>query len=203
MLELASLGAKVLQNRSVELAKKLNVNLITRSSFNDHEGTLITGEEKMEDAIISGIALDRNQARITIRKVVDRPGMAAEIFSALAKEEINVDMIIQNVGRDGTTNLGFTVPENELHKAYEIIQKVNPNSGEVIESDNEIVKVSIVGVGMKSHSGVASLAFQTLADEGINIQMISTSEIKISMIINEKYGELAVRALHKAYNLDK
>lgn len=203
MLELASLGAKVLQNRSVELAKKLNVNLITRSSFNDHEGTLITGEEKMEDAIISGIALDRNQARITVRKVVDRPGVAAEIFSALAKEEINVDMIIQNVGRDGTTNLGFTVPENELHKAYEIIQKVNPNSGEVIESDNEIVKVSIVGVGMKSHSGVASLAFQTLADEGINIQMISTSEIKISMIINEKYGELAVRALHKAYNLDK
>lgn len=203
MLELASLGAKVLQNRSVELAKKLNVNLITRSSFNNNEGTLITGEEGMEDAIISGIALDRNQARITIRKVVDRPGVAAEIFSALADMEINVDMIIQNVGKDGTTNVGFTVPENELSKAYEIIQKVNPNGGGVIESDKEVVKVSIVGVGMKSHSGVASLAFKTLANEGINIQMISTSEIKISMIIEEKYGELAVRALHKAYNLDK
>ena len=203
MLELASLGAKVLQNRSVELAKKLNVNLVTRSSFNDHEGTLITGEEKMEDAVISGIALDKNQARITIRNVEDRPGVAAEIFSALASKEINVDMIVQNIGRNGETNLGFTVPQNELHTAYAVMKEVNPNPNSIIESDADIVKVSLVGVGMKSHSGIASKAFKTLADEGINIQMISTSEIKISMIVEAKYGELAVRALHKAYDLDK
>lgn len=203
MLELASLGAKVLQNRSVELAKKLNVNLVTRSSFNDHEGTLITGEEKMEDAVISGIALDKNQARITIRNVEDRPGVAAEIFSALASKEINVDMIVQNIGRNGETNLGFTVPQNELETAYGVMKEVNPNPNSIIESDADIVKVSLVGVGMKSHSGIASKAFKTLADEGINIQMISTSEIKISMIVEAKYGELAVRALHKAYDLDK
>ena len=203
MLELASLGAKVLQNRSVELAKKLNVNLVTRSSFNDHEGTLITGEEKMEDAVISGIALDKNQARITIRNVEDRPGVAAEIFSALASKEINVDMIVQNIGRNGETNLGFTVPQNELQIAYAVMKEVNPNPNSIIESDADIVKVSLVGVGMKSHSGIASKAFKTLADEGINIQMISTSEIKISMIVEAKYGELAVRALHKAYDLDK
>nr|WP_314883899.1 aspartate kinase [uncultured Campylobacter sp.] len=203
MLELASLGAKVLQNRSVELAKKLNVNLVTRSSFNDHEGTLITGEEKMEDAVISGIALDKNQARITIRNVEDRPGVAAEIFSALASKEINVDMIVQNIGRNGETNLGFTVPQNELQTAYAVMKEVNPNPNSIIESDADIVKVSLVGVGMKSHSGIASKAFKTLADEGINIQMISTSEIKISMIVEAKYGELAVRALHKVYDLDK
>ena len=203
MLELASLGAKVLQNRSVELAKKLNVNLVTRSSFNDHEGTLITGEEKMEDAVISGIALDKNQARITIRNVEDRPGVAAEIFSALAGKEINVDMIVQNIGRNGETNLGFTVPQNELQTAYAVMKEINSNPSSIIESDADIVKVSLVGVGMKSHSGVASRAFKTLADEGINIQMISTSEIKISMIVEAKYGELAVRALHKAYDLDK
>ena len=203
MLELASLGAKVLQNRSVELAKKLNVNLVTRSSFNDHEGTLITGEEKMEDAVISGIALDKNQARITIRNVEDRPGVAAEIFSALASKEINVDMIVQNIGRNGETNLGFTVPQNELQTAYAVMKEINSNPSSIIESDADIVKVSLVGVGMKSHSGVASKAFKTLADEGINIQMISTSEIKISMIVEAKYGELAVRALHKAYDLDK
>ena len=203
MLELASLGAKVLQNRSVELAKKLNVNLVTRSSFNDHEGTLITGEEKMEDAVISGIALDKNQARITIRNVEDRPGVAAEIFSALASKEINVDMIVQNIGRNGETNLGFTVPQNELETAYRVMKEVNPNPNSIIESDADIVKVSLVGVGMKSHSGIASKAFKTLANEGINIQMISTSEIKISMIVEAKYGELAVRALHKAYDLDK
>ena len=203
MLELASLGAKVLQNRSVERAKKLNVNLVTRSSFNDHEGTLITGEEKMEDAVISGIALDKNQARITIRNVEDRPGVAAEIFSALAGKEINVDMIVQNIGRNGETNLGFTVPQNELQTAYAVMKEINSNPSSIIESDADIVKVSLVGVGMKSHSGVASKAFKTLADEGINIQMISTSEIKISMIVEAKYGELAVRALHKAYDLDK
>ena len=201
MLELASLGAKVLQNRSVELAKKLNVNLVTRSSFNHNEGTLITKEESMEAVLVSGIALDKNQARVTLRGVVDKPGIAAEIFTALAEKNINVDMIIQNVGQDGTTNLGFTVPQNELHVAKECMDKLSA-SREILYND-EIVKVSVVGVGMKSHTGVASLAFQTLANEGINIQMISTSEIKISMVVDQKYGELAVRVLHEAYKLDK
>ena len=201
MLELASAGAKVLQNRSVELAKKLNVKLITRSSFNHNEGTLIAKEDNMEAVLVSGIALDKNQARVTLRGVVDKPGIAAEIFTALAHQNINVDMIIQNVGHDGTTNLGFTVPQNELDLAKETMQKLS--AAKHIEFDDAIVKVSVIGVGMKSHSGVACLAFETLAKEGINIQMISTSDIKISMIVDQKYGELAVRVLHDAYKLDK
>ncbi len=202
MLELASLGAKVLQNRSVELAKKLDVTLVTRSSFNDNEGTLITKEENiMEKPLVSGIALDRNQARVTLRGVKDEPGIAAKIFNKLASENINVDMIIQNVGLDGVTNLGFTVPENELEAAKKVMNELN--ASELIEFDPHIVKVSVVGVGMQSHSGVASKAFDTMAKENINIQMISTSEIKVSMVVHEKYGELAVRALHTAYNLDK
>ena len=201
MLELASAGAKVLQNRSVELAKKLNVKLITRSSFNHNEGTLIEKEDNMEVVLVSGIALDKNQARVTLRGVVDKPGIAAEIFTALAHQNINVDMIIQNVGHDGTTNLGFTVPQNELDLAKETMQKLS--AAKHVEYDDAIVKVSVIGVGMKSHSGVACLAFETLAKEGINIQMISTSEIKISMIVDQKYGELAVRVLHDAYKLDK
>ena len=200
MLELASAGAKVLQNRSVELAKKLNVKLITRSSFNHNEGTLIAKEDNMEAVLVSGIALDKNQARVTLRGVVDKPGIAAEIFTALAHQNINVDMIIQNVGHDGTTNLGFTVPQNELDLAKETMQKLS--AAKHVEYDDAIVKVSVIGVGMKSHSGVACLAFETLAKEGINIQMISTSEIKISMIVDQKYGELAVRVLHDAYKLD-
>ena len=202
MLELASMGAKVLQNRSVELAKKLNVNLITRSSFNHNEGTLITGEnnmQNMEDVVISGIALDKNQARVTLRGVVDKPGVAAEIFSKLASKNINVDMIIQNTSKaDGTTTLGFTVPENEMDLAKQVVDGLASS----VEIEADIVKVSIVGVGMKSHSGVASKAFSTLANEGINIEMISTSEIKISIIVAAKYGELAVRSLHNAYELD-
>ena len=186
MLELASAGAKVLQNRSVELAKKLNVKLITRSSFNHNEGTLIAKEDNMEAVLVSGIALDKNQARVTLRGVVDKPGIAAEIFTALAHQNINVDMIIQNVGHDGTTNLGFTVPQNELDLAKETMQKLS--AAKHVEYDDAIVKVSVIGVGMKSHSGVACLAFETLAKEGINIQMISTSEIKISMIVDQKYG---------------
>ncbi len=200
MLEFASLGAKVLQNRSVEMAKKLNVNLVTRSSFNENEGTLITKEENiMEEPIVSGIALDKNQARVTLRDVKDEPGIAANVFSTLAEKNINVDMIIQNVGQDGTANLGFTVPENELGIAKKIMQELNAAAD--LEFDSNVVKVSIVGVGMRSHSGVASRAFTTLADNNINIEMISTSEIKISMIVDEKYGELAVRSLHEAYNL--
>lgn len=202
MLELASLGAKVLQNRSVELAKKLNVNLVTRSSFNNNEGTMITKEDGIEQALVSGIALDKNQARITLRNIEDKPGIAAEIFSSLARANINVDMIIQNVGTNGATNLGFTVPENELDQAKNTMKEVLGDQVS-LESDSAVVKVSVVGVGMKSHSGVASMAFKALADEGINIGMISTSEIKISMIVHEKYGELAVRALHEVYGLDK
>jgi len=203
MLELASLGAKVLQNRSVELAKKLGVKLYARSSFSDNEGTLITEESKgMEEVLVSGVALDKNQARVTLRGVADRPGIAAEIFNKLAEENINVDMIIQNVGTDGKTNLGFTVPQSEIDNAKAVVASF----GEEIEGadyDENVCKVSIVGVGMKSHSGVAAKAFSTLAENNINIQMISTSEIKVSMIIDEKYGELAVRSLHAAYELDK
>lgn len=202
MLELASLGAKVLQSRSVEMAKKLNVNLVTRSSFNKHEGTLITKEDKiMEQPLVSGIALDKNQARVTLRGVTDKPGIAAEIFKKLADCNVNVDMIIQNVGHDGTTNLGFTVPQNELDMTKTAMSELR--ASDVMEYDSDIVKVSVVGVGMKSHSGVACKAFDTMAKEGINIEMISTSEIKISMVIQAKYGELAVRALHSAYQLDK
>lgn len=202
MLELSSLGAKVLQSRSVEMAKKLNVNLVTRSSFNNNEGTLITKEDNiMEQPLVSGIALDRNQARVTLRGVTDKPGIAAEIFKKLADSNVNVDMIIQNVGHDGTTNLGFTVPQNELEMTKKAMNELKASS--VVEYDSEIVKVSLVGVGMKSHSGVACKAFDTMAKEGINIEMISTSEIKISMVIHAKYGELAVRALHSAYQLDK
>ncbi|ATB69844.1 aspartate kinase [Sulfurospirillum diekertiae] len=202
MLELASLGAKVLQSRSVEMAKKLNVNLVTRSSFNNHEGTLITKEDNsMEQPLVSGIALDKNQARVTLRGVTDKPGIAAEIFKKLSDCNVNVDMIIQNVGHDGTTNLGFTVPQNELDITKAAMSELR--ASDVMEYDSEIVKVSIVGVGMKSHSGVACKAFDVMAKEGINIEMISTSEIKISMVIQAKYGELAVRALHSAYQLDK
>ncbi|AKF25482.1 aspartate kinase [Sulfurovum lithotrophicum] len=203
MLELSSLGAKVLQNRSVELAKKLNVKLYAKSSFSDDKGTLITKEnENMEAVMVSGVVLDKNQARVTLRGVVDRPGIAAEIFSALADANINVDMIIQNVGTDGLTNLGFTVPQSELENAKKLVETFN-HEIQGVDFDEHVCKVSVVGVGMKSHSGVAATAFTVLADSNINIQMISTSEIKISMIIDEKYGELAIRALHEAYGLDK
>jgi len=203
MLELASLGAKVLQNRSVELAKKLKVKIVAKSSFSDAEGTVI-GEEsgKMEAVLVSGIALDKNQARVSLRDVSDRPGIAAEIFTKLAEEQINVDMIIQNASSEGLTSLGFTVPQSELAKAKEIIENFDHDiGGKAFDSD--ICKVSIVGVGMKSHSGVAATAFSALAKENINIEMISTSEIKISMIIAQKYAELAVRTLHDVYELDK
>ncbi len=204
MLELASLGAKVMQSRSVELAKKLNVDIEVKSSFDPEiKGTLITKEtEDMEKVLVSGIALDKNQARVSIFGVEDRPGISAEIFNKLADKNINVDMIIQNVGKDNKANLTFTVPETELELTKEVLKEYK-NNAENVEYDNEIAKVSLVGVGMKSHSGVAAKAFDTLAQENINILMISTSEIKISMVIDEKYGELAVRALHKAYELDK
>ena len=205
MLELASLGAKVLQNRSVELAKKLSVNLVTRSSFSDEEGTLITKEESiMEKPLVSGIALDRNQARISLMGVKDRPGIASEIFNSLAEAEVNVDMIIQNKAHDDTTNIDFTVAVGDLNDAKKVVENFVNSDDIKAESYNEnICKVSVVGVGMKSHAGVAALAFSTMANENININMISTSEIKVSMVIDEKYAELAVRSLHNAYELDK
>ena len=205
MLELSSLGAKVLQNRSVELAKKMGVKIIAKSSFTDGEGTVISDEkgENMEEVLVSGVALDKNQARVSLRGVTDRPGIAAEIFSKLADENINVDMIIQNAStEDGTTNLGFTVPQNQLEDAKKVIESFDHDLGGV-DYDENIAKVSIVGVGMKSHSGVAAKAFSALAQNGINIEMISTSEIKVSMIIDEKFSELAVRVLHEAFGLDK
>ncbi|MBD3799953.1 MAG: aspartate kinase [Campylobacterales bacterium] len=205
MLELASLGAKVLQNRSVELAKKLNVNLVTRSSFSDAEGTLITKEENiMEKPLVSGVALDRNQARISLGGVVDRPGIASDIFGKLAASNVNIDMIIQTLGHDDSTNMDFTVPMNELGDAKAVVETFI-EKGEIKEAsyDEKICKVSIVGVGMKSHTGVAAKAFKSMAQENINIMMISTSEIKVSMVIDEKYAELAVRALHSVYELEK
>ena len=203
MLELSSLGAKVLQSRSVELAKKLGVKLYAKSSFSNNEGTLITEEnENMEEVLVSGVVLDKNQARVTLRGVSDRPGIAAEIFTMLAEANINVDMIIQNRGTDGSTNLGFTVPHSEHEHAKKLMVTFDHDI-EGMDFDENVCKVSVVGVGMKSHTGVAAAAFTVMAKEDINIQMISTSEIKVSMVICETHGEKAIRALHKAYELDK
>ena len=208
MLEMASLGSKVLQIRSVEFAGKYKVKLRVLSSFEEEgEGTLITFEDndKMEQAIISGIAFNRDEAKITVLGVPDRPGIAYQILGPVSDANIDVDIIIQNVGVDGTTDFSFTVHRNEFAKAMNILKgKVQPHIGarEVI-GDDKAAKVSVVGVGMRSHVGIASKMFRTLAEEGINIQMISTSEIKISVVIDEKYLELAVRVLHKAFNLEQ
>jgi aspartate kinase len=208
MLEMASLGSKVLQIRSVEFAGKYKVKLRVLSSFEEEgEGTLITFEDndKMENAIISGIAFNRDEAKITVLGVPDRPGIAYQILGPVSDANIDVDIIIQNVGVDGTTDFSFTVHRNEFAKAMNILKsKVQPHIGarEVI-GDDKAAKVSVVGVGMRSHVGIASKMFRTLAEEGINIQMISTSEIKISVVIDEKYLELAVRVLHKAFDLEQ
>jgi aspartate kinase len=207
MLEMASLGSKVLQIRSVEFAGKYKVKLRVLSSFEEGgDGTLITFEddEKMEKAIISGIAFNRDEAKVTVLGVPDRPGIAYQILGPVAEANIDVDMIIQNVGADGTTDFTFTVHRNEYAKAIGILKGVQAHIGaREIVGDDKIAKVSVVGVGMRSHVGIASAMFRTLAEEGINIQMISTSEIKISVVIDEKYMELAVRVLHKAFNLDE
>jgi len=185
------------------LAKKLKVKLYAKSSFSENEGTLITEEsDNMEEVLVSGVVLDKNQARVTLRGVSDRPGIAAEIFTMLAEANINVDMIIQNMGTDGSTNLGFTVPQSEHDNAKALMASFDHDI-EGMDFDEHVCKVSVVGVGMKSHSGVAAAAFTVLAQNNINIQMISTSEIKVSMVIDEKYGELAIRTLHEAYGLDK
>ncbi len=209
MLEMASLGSKVLQIRSVEFAGKYKVKLRVLSSFLDEpgEGTLITFEddEKMEQAIISGIAFNRDEAKITVLGVPDKPGIAYQILGPVSDANIDVDMIIQNVSEDGSTDFSFTVHRNEYLKAMDILKnQVQPHIGaRAVVGDNKAAKVSVVGVGMRSHVGIASKMFRTLAEEGINIQMISTSEIKISVVIDEKYLELAVRVLHKAFDLDQ
>ncbi|MEW5791932.1 MAG: aspartate kinase [Pseudomonadota bacterium] len=205
MLEMASLGAKVLQTRSVEFAGKYNVPVRVLSSFEEGPGTLVTCEEAaMEEAKVSGIAFNRNEAKITIVGVPDRPGIAHAILGPVSGANINVDMIIQNVSEHGKTDFTFTVERNDFEKALEIVQRIGRDLGaETVQGDNRIAKISIVGVGMRSHAGIAATMFETLARENINIQMISTSEIKISVVVDEKYLELAVRALHEAFGLDK
>jgi aspartate kinase len=207
MLEMASLGSKVLQIRSVEFAGKYKVRLRVLSSFEEEgEGTLITFEEdeKMEQAVISGIAFNRDEAKITVMGVPDRPGIAYAILGPIADANVDVDMIIQNASADGITDFSFTVHRNDYQKALDIARTVQAHIGaKAIVGDNKVCKVSMVGVGMRSHVGIASQMFRTLAEEGINIQMISTSEIKISVVVDEKYMELAVRVLHKAFGLDQ
>jgi aspartate kinase len=208
MLEMASLGSKVLQIRSVEFAGKYKVRLRVLSSFEDEgEGTLITFEDdaKMEQAVISGIAFNRDEAKITVMGVPDRPGIAYAILGPIGDANIDVDMIIQNASVDGLTDLSFTVHRNEYQKALDVLNKQVKHHIKAadIRGDPKICKVSMVGVGMRTHAGIASRMFRTLAEEGINIQMISTSEIKISVVVDEKYMELAVRALHKAFGLDQ
>ena len=204
MLELASVGAKVLQTRSVELAMKEKVRVQVLSSFTDAPGTLVVDEDEIvEKALVAGIAYSRDEAKITIRRVPDRPGIAAAIFGPLAGAAINVDMIVQNVAADGTTDMTFTVPKADLPRAEATLAGIKDAIGYAeITADRDVAKVSVVGVGMRSHAGVASTMFRTLAEKGINIQVISTSEIKVSVLIGAEYIELAVRALHTAYGLD-
>lgn len=205
MLELASLGAKILQTRSVQFAGKYKVPLRVLSSFEVGPGTLISYEEKkMEEAVISGIAFTRDEAKLTILGVPDQPGVAYKLFDDIAAAAIEVDMIVQNVGADGLTDVTFTVQRADYAKAMNILKKVAEElSAQEIKGDDKIVKISVIGVGMRSHAGIASTMFQALAQEGINIQMISTSEIKISVVVDEKYLELGVRALHAAFGLEK
>ena len=201
MLEMASTGAKVLQIRSVELAKKFHVPIHVRSSFTEAEGTWVVEEEEgMDSVLLTGVVCDKDEAKITIQRVPDRPGLAAQIFSPISKANIVVDMIIQNASEDGTTDLTFTVPKADYKKAISLVEKALPEiQARGLVADTRIAKVSIVGVGMRTHAGVAAKMFQVLSREGINIVMISTSEIKISVIIDEKYTELAVRVLHDEF----
>ena len=217
MLELASLGAKVLQVRSVELAMVYNVPTFVRSSFDDPDsidssdganpvGTLICNEDEIvEQQVVTGIAYAKDEAQISLRRVADKPGVAAAVFGPLADANVNVDMIVQNVSEDGSvTDMTFTVPDTDVEKAKSVLEKSRDDIGfEVLQSDKGLVKVSIVGIGMRSHAGVASTAFQALAEKGINIRAITTSEIKISILIDQDYVELAVRTLHSIYGLDK
>ncbi|MBW1913737.1 MAG: aspartate kinase [Deltaproteobacteria bacterium] len=203
MLEMASLGAKVLEIRSVEFAKKFGVPIHVRSTFTKERGTMVVAETKdMEKVLVSGVAFNKNEARITIRNVPDRPGIAAQIFDPVFQAGIVVDMIVQNTSADGITDLTFTVPNADYNKAMTLLNNVSQDIGADIIGDENIAKISIVGVGMKAHAGVAQKMFQTLSRENINIMMISTSEIKISCVVEEKYTELAVRSLHDAFGLE-
>ncbi|HAD04367.1 MAG: aspartate kinase [Desulfuromonadales bacterium GWD2_61_12] len=203
MLEMASLGSKVLQIRSVEFAKKYGVVIHVRSSFNDNPGTLVMKEDAdMETVLVSGISFSKDEAKVSVQRVPDKPGIAAQLFMPLSAANISVDMIIQNVSHEGYTDLTFTVPKADFKKALKIVQESAAQIAAAgVVTDENIAKVSIVGVGMRSHSGIASKMFQTLSQEGINIQMISTSEIKVSCVIDAKYTELAVRVLHEAFGL--
>jgi aspartate kinase len=205
MLEMASLGAKVLQIRSVEFASKYQVALRVLSSFSDGPGTLITAEDTtMEEALLSGVTLNRDEAKLTMLGVPDRPGVASAILGPVAAANIEVDMILQNMGADGTTDFTFTVHRNDCALVQSILTDIATQLGaRSIASDSKIVKISVVGVGMRSHAGIASRMFRALADEGINIQMISTSEIKISVVVDEKYAELGVRTLHSEFKLEQ
>jgi aspartate kinase len=205
MLELASLGAQVMQSRSIEVAHKYNVPLYVRSSINNKPGTLITREvKKMEQVLVSGIALNRNEAKVTIFKVPDRPGIASKIFKKIADHNINVDMIIQNKTASNFTDISFTIMKSEMRKALPVVKEAARSvKARSVLTDENIAKISVVGVGMKSHSGVASKMFSALADSKINIDMISTSEIKISCVIDKKKAEKAMNAIHKRFNLDK
>ena len=204
MLELASVGAKVLQTRSVELAMKQRVRVQVLSSFEDKPGSLVVDEDEIvEHPIVSGIAYSRDEAKVTLRRVPDRPGIAALVFGPMAQNNLNVDMIVQNLGADGTTDMTFTVGRADLPRAREILEKQKEAIGyEALVADPEVAKISVVGIGMRTHAGVASTMFRALAEKGINIQVISTSEIKVSVLIPVDYTELAVRALHTAYGLD-
>ncbi|HXX57372.1 MAG TPA: aspartate kinase, partial [Thermodesulfovibrionales bacterium] len=204
MLELASLGAKVLQTRSVEFAMKYGVPVVVRSSFNDNPGTLVTKEdEDMEEVVVSGVAYDKDQAKITVIGVPDKPGIAAKLFKGIADAGIVVDMIVQNVSSDGkAADISFTVPKTDSKKTLKFTEEIVKELGaERVTLREDIAKVSIVGVGMRTHSGVAAKMFETLAKQGVNIVMISTSEVKVSCIIETKYTELAVRVLHDAFGL--
>ncbi|MBF5044001.1 aspartate kinase [Aggregicoccus sp. 17bor-14] len=205
MLELASLGAKVLQIRSVEFAMKYKVPLWVKSSFTQDPGTLVCEEDKaMEEVLVSGVAYEKNEAKVSIRGLTDAPGAVAKLFGALDEQSIVVDIIIQNPSHDGRLDLTFTVGKSDLVKARDIVKKLTRGAkGATVDTDDQIAKVSIVGVGMRNHSGVAAKMFKVLADEGIAVQMISTSEIKVSCVVHSKYTELAVRALHTAFGLDR
>jgi aspartate kinase len=200
MLELAGLGAQVLQLRSVELARRYNVPLVVRSSFSEAEGTWVGKEDQsMEEVLVAGVTLDQNESKLTLPGVEDRPGLAARIFGPIAAAGIVVDMIIQNASAEGRTDMSFTVPRADLHRALDLLGKIAKEVGAgAVRHEEQVAKVSIVGVGMRSHAGVAAKMFEVLAAEGINIEMIATSEIKVSVVVNSKYGELAVRALHEA-----
>ncbi len=201
MLEMAGLGAKVLQLRSVELARRYHVPLVVRSSFNESEGTWVGQEDQsMENVLVSGVALDLNQSKVTITGVEDRPGLAARIFGPIAQGGIVVDMIIQNASADGRTDLTFTVNRDDLRRTLDLVRRVSSEIGASgVRHEEQVAKVSIVGVGMRTHAGVAARMFEVLAGERINIEMIATSEIKVSVVVNAKYGELAMRALHDAF----